>query len=180
MNEQVLEVPTTKSENMLSWYAVRTYSNYEFRVNNMLLKKSFNVFYPTVLKWSRRRDRRKKIARPLFPGYLFVESDPYASSWLDIKKTEGVFNILSYKGIPQSMPQEEIDSVRKIIESGLDPRPHPFLNVGDMVIVVEGPLRGAIGIFKSFDDKKGTFIVSVNLLGRSIAVEIDKFLVERY
>lgn len=169
-----------KSENLLNWYAVRTHSNYEFHVNDVLLKKSFNVFHPTVLKWSRRKDRKKKIARPLFPGYLFVESDPYASSWLEIKKTDGVFNILSYKGMPQSIPQEEINSVRKIIESGINPSPHPFLNVGDMVIVVEGPLRGAIGIFKSFDDKKGTFIVSINLLGRSIAVEMDKFLIDKY
>lgn len=167
-------------ERPLNWYAVRTRSNYEHKVNCLLAKKALDTFYPAVFKWSRRKDRKKKIARPLFPGYLFVRcvSSPY--NWLEIKKTDGVVNILGNQKIPQSIPQDQIDSVRKMVEAGIDPLPHPYLNVGDRVVVVEGPLRGAIGIFEKFNDKKGTLVVSVDLLGRSLAAEVDNNVVERY
>ncbi len=167
------------NETQSNWYAVRTRSNYEHKVNFLLAKKSWETFYPTVLKWSRRKDRKKKIARPLFPGYLFVKcaSSPY--DWLEIKKTEGIVNILGNQKIPQAIPQEQIDSVRKIVESGIDPLPHPYLNAGDRVVVVEGPLRGAVGIFEKFNDKRGTLVISVDLLGRSLAAEVDNNLVER-
>lgn len=163
----------------LNWYAVRTRSNYEFRVNDLLAKKSLITFYPTILKWSRRKDRKKKIERPLFPGYLFVKCVASAFEWLEIKKTDGVVKILGNKNIPQGIPEDQIDSVRKIVEAGIDPLPHPYLNVGDRVVVVDGPLRGAIGIFDRFNDKKGTLIVTVDLLGRSLAAEVENNVVER-
>ncbi len=167
------------NETSLNWYAVRTRSNYEYKVNFLLAGKSLDTFYPTVLKWSRRKDRKKKIARPLFPGYLFVRCSSSPYDWLEIKKTDGVVNILGNRKIPQPIPQDQIESVRKIVEAGIDPLPHPYLNVGDRVVVVEGPLRGAIGVFEKFNDKKGTLVISVDLLGRSLAAEVDNNVVER-
>jgi len=162
-----------------NWYAVRTRSNYEFKVNGLLNKRSIKTFYPTVLKWSRRKDRKIEVARSLFPGYLFVECAATAADWLEVKKTEGVVNILGTKKAPLAIPEEQIENVRKIVESKIDPLPHPYLNVGERVIVVDGPLRGANGIFEKFNDKKGTLVVSVDLLGRSLAVEVDNNAVER-
>ena len=162
-----------------NWYAVRTRSNYEFKVSYLLNKKSINAFYPTVLKWSRRKDRKIKVARPLFPGYLFVECPASARDWLEIKKIEGVVNLLGTKGSPLPIPAEQIENVKKIVDSGIDPLPHPFLKAGERVVVVDGPLRGAIGIFERFNDKKGTLVISVDLLGRSLAAEVDNNVVER-
>jgi len=162
-----------------NWYAVRTRSNYEFKVSYLLNKRSIATFYPTILKWSRRKDRKIKVARPLFPGYLFVECAATAADWLEVKKTEGVVNILGTKKAPLAIPVDQIESVRKIVESGIDPLPHPYLNVGERIVVVGGPLRGAIGIFEKFNDKKGTLIISVDLLGRSLAAEVDNNVVER-
>ena len=162
-----------------NWYAVRTRSNYEFKVSYLLNKKSINAFYPTVLKWSRRKDRKIKVARPLFPGYLFVECPASARDWLEIKKIEGVVNLLGTKGSPLPIPAEQIENVKKIVDSGIDPLPHPFLKAGERVVVVDGPLRGAIGIFERFNDKKGTLVISVDLLGRSLAAEVDDNVVER-
>jgi len=163
----------------LKWYAVRTRSNYEFKVSYLLNKKSIATFYPTVLKWSRRRDRKIRVARPLFPGYLFVECAAAPQDWLEVRKTDGVVNILGTGQAPLAIPAEQIDGVRKIVDSGIDPLPHPYLNVGERIVVVDGPLRGAIGRFERFNDKKGTLVVSVDLLGRSLAAEVDNNVVER-
>lgn len=162
-----------------NWYAVRTRSNYEFKVSYLLNKRSVETFYPTVLKWGRRKDRKMKVARPLFPGYLFVKCAATASDWLEVRKTEGVVNILGTRQAPLTIPEEQIENVRKIVESGIDPLPHPYLNVGERIVVVDGPLRGAIGIFERFNDKKGTLVISVDLLGRSLAAEVDNNVVER-
>lgn len=167
-------------EMSLNWYAVRTRSNYESKVNYLLAQKLLNTFYPAVLRWSRRKDRKKKVSRPLFPGYLFVECASYPFVWLEIRKTEGVVNMLGNKGTPLAIPEEQIENVRKIIDAGIDPMPHPYLNIGDRVVVVDGPLRGAIGIFKRFNDKKGTIVITVDLLGRSLAAEVDNHVVERF
>ena len=163
----------------LNWYAVRTRSNYEFKVSYLLNKRSIRTFYPTVLKWSRRKDRKIKVARPLFPGYLFVECAATAMDWLEVRKTEGVVNILGTNKAPLAVPAEQIENVRKIVESGIDPLPHPYLNAGERIVVVDGPLRGAIGIFEKFNDKKGTLVITVDLLGRSLAAEVDNSVVER-
>lgn len=163
----------------LNWYAVRTRSNYEFKVSYLLSRKSITTFYPTVLKWSRRKDRKMKVARPLFPGYLFVECPASAKDWLEVNKTDGVVNILGTKEAPLPIPVEQIDNVKKIVESGIDPLPHPYLKAGERVVVVDGPLRGAIGIFERFNDKKGTLVISIDLMGRSLGAEVDDNAVER-
>jgi len=163
----------------LNWYAIRTRSNYEFKVSYLLGKKSVNTFYPSVLKWSRRKDRKIKVVRPLFPGYIFAECPANPGDWLEIKKTEGVVNILGTKDAPLPVPGEQVENVRKIVESGIDPLPHPFLKEGERVVVVDGPMRGAVGIFNGFNEKKGALVITVDLLGRSLAAEVDSFSVER-
>lgn len=163
----------------LNWYAVRTRSNHEFKASDLLGKKSLNTFYPAVHRWSRRKDRKKKILRPLFPGYIFVECPADAKSWLDIKKTDGVVGILGNDNVPESIPEDQIGSVRKMVGSGIDPLPHPYLKTGDRVVVVDGPLKGAEGIFEKLNDKKGSLVISVDLLGRSLAAEVDNSSVER-
>ncbi|MFA6355654.1 MAG: UpxY family transcription antiterminator [Candidatus Omnitrophota bacterium] len=163
----------------LKWYAVRTRSNYEGKVSFLLEKRSINTFYPAVLRWSRRKDRKVRVSRPLFPGYVFVECPAMPRDWLEVKKTEGVVNILGTKQAPLAIPEEQIEAVKKLVESGVDPMPHPFLKAGERVVVVDGPMRGAVGIFNRFNDKKGTLVITVDLLGRSLAAEVDSNTVER-
>ncbi len=162
-----------------NWYAIRTRSNHEFRVSYLLGKKSVNTFYPAVLKWSRRKDRKVKVSRPLFPGYIFAECPANPRDWLEIKKTEGVVGILGTKDMPLPVPREQVENVRKIVESGIDPMPHPFLKEGERVVVVDGPMRGAVGVFSRFNESKGTLVVTIDLLGRSLAAEVDSCSVER-
>ena len=164
----------------LNWYAVRARSNHEQKVYDQLMGKSFHVYYPTVEVWSRRRDRKKKIRKPLFSGYLFVECELDNYTWLDIKKTHGVVNLVGFSDRPEPIPVEQINSIQTILDAGITPRPHPYLDKGDKVIVVDGPLKGAIGIYEEFDKEKGKLIVSLDLLGRSVEVEVESYSVERF
>jgi len=162
------------------WYAVRTRSRHEQRVTDRLTSKAFEVFYPTLEVWSQWKDRKTKVRKPMFPGYLFIQFELTREAWIEVLKTPGVANLLGYADEPTPVPQEQIHSVQTVLAAGVPVKPHPYLNIGDKVIVVEGPLKGAIGIFTGFDHKKGKLIISVDLLSRSIEVELESRAVEKF
>lgn len=163
------------------WYAVRTRSRHEAKVSVALSEKEFEVFYPAIYVLSRWKDRKKKIKKPLFSGYTFVRCVMGYEPRLAILKVFGVVNILgnaSNCAVP--IPDEQIDTVKRLVDSGYTPRPHPYLNKGDKVVVKEGSMLGATGYFVDAGKETGRLIVSVDMLGRSLEVDIDAHMVERF
>jgi transcription antitermination factor NusG len=125
--------------------------------------------YRTSRRWS---DRVKQIDLPLFPGYLFCRFDP-ANRTLPILTTPGVIGIVGAGKTPVAVADHEIDAVRRMIGSGLAAQPWPYLGVGSLVYMEAGPLAGLEGTVTNID-KVCRLVVSVPLLQRSVAVEIDR------
>ena len=125
------------------WFAVWTRSRHEQVVREQLERKNFDAFLPTITRWSRWKDRKKKVDWPLFPGYCFVRFDP--ADTLPILKCTGVVNIVSFEGKPAPIPEYELESIRVLVGSELQFDPCPMIHEGMMVEVVHGPLRGVIG-----------------------------------
>ncbi len=162
------------------WYAVRTRSRHEEKVDKRLKEKLFYVFLPKIEVWSRRKDRKKRILAPLFPGYLFVKCELTAEIWLEILKTYGVSSVVSLVKEPTPIPEYQIENIKKILDSKMALKLHPYVNVGDRVIVVDGPLEGSIGFYDRPNHEKGKLIISLDLLNRSIEVEMDGLALEHY
>jgi len=158
------------------WYAVCTRHQHERVAARILADKAFEVFLPLYKARRRWQDRIKEISVPLFPGYLFVREG--LDRWLQILNTTGVSSIVSCGGRPAAIPFSEIEAVRQIVESTLRLEPHPFLRSGDWVRVKYGPIAGVEGILLR---KKNTarLVLSVEMLGKSAAVEVDATHVER-
>ncbi len=163
----------------VKWYALRTKSRHEQKVTDRLLSKKIHAFLPTIEVWSRRKDRKKRITQPMFPGYLFVECELTKDAWLEIVKTPGAANLLGYADKPVPVPEEQVHSIQKLVESGLHVRHHPYLDAGDRVQVVDGPLKGAEGIMVGVIEKRQRLVISVDLLNRAVEVEIEGWLVEK-
>jgi transcriptional antiterminator NusG len=162
---------------LLPWFAVWTRSRAEKAVHDQLATKGFDVFLPTVPRWSRWKDRRKKIDWPLFPGYCFARFDPRES--LRILTCNGVATIVSFDGKPAPIPDVEVDAVRRLVTSGLQYDPCPFLKEGSRVEVVHGPLRGIVGLLV----KKGPnarLVLSVDLISSAVSVTVDAADVRQY
>jgi transcription antitermination factor NusG len=157
----------------VSWYALYTKSHYEQKVFQGLSDKSIEAFLPKVETLSRRKDRRKKIWLPLFPGYVFFRIAWDIKIYWEVLKTDGVVRTLTMGGAPAPVPEEEIDSIRIAVNSLVPLFPHPFVREGDRVIIEAGPLKGAQGVFISREGKQGKFVVGVELLNRAVAVEIE-------
>jgi len=159
------------------WYAVWTRSRHEQVVREQIERKHFDAFLPTITRWSRWKDRKKKIDWPLFPGYCFARFDPAEA--LAILKCTGVVNIVSFEGKPAAIPEHEIASNRTLVTSELQYDPCPLIREGMMVEVVHGALKGVVGRLV----RKGSharLILSVELIGQGVSVEVDAADVKPY
>ena len=168
-------VPATNEE--VRWYALWTRSRHEQVVREQLEQKHVETFLPTVTRWSRWKDRKKKIDWPLFPGYCFARFN--ARERLPILKCTGVVSIISFEGEPAPIPEHEIDSIRTLIDSELAYDPCPMIREGMMVEVAHGPLKGVIGRLI----RKGAharLVLSVDLIGPAVSVEVDAADVRPY
>ena len=159
------------------WYAIWTRSRHEQVVRDQLQRKRIDAFLPTVTRWSRWKDRKKKVDWPLFPGYCFARFDP--ADALPILKCTGVVNIVSFDGKPAAIPEHEIDSIRRLVESDLQYDPCPLIREGMMVEVTHGALKGVVGRLL----RKGAharLVLSVELIGQGVSVEVDAADVKPY
>jgi len=147
-------------------------------VHDQLQRKHVEAFLPTITKWSRWKDRKKKIDWPLFPGYCFARFD--AADSLPILKCTGVVNIVSFEGKPAPIPSYELDSIRVLVGSDLLFDPCPLIREGMMVEVVHGPLRGVVGRLMRKDPPKARLVLSVDLIGQAVSVEVDAADVKAY
>ena len=161
------------------WYALKTKSRHEVKVYEALITKEINAFYPTIEVWSRRKDRKKKISSALFQGYLFVNCVLTDDNWYAINNTRGVASLIGSRDRPTPIPPDQIESIQVLIESGLPVAPSPYLKEGERVVVIDGPLKGATGIYIRADQEKGKLIVNVDILGRAVVVEIEPHFVEK-
>ena len=160
------------------WYAVWTRSRHEQVVREQLERKKIAAFLPTITRWSRWKDRKKKIDWPLFPGYCFARFD--VEDALAILKCTGVVNIVSVEGRPAPIPEHELDSIRLLVGSDLQFDPCPMIHEGTMVEVIHGPLRGVIGRLLRKDAPRARLVLSVDLIGQAVSVEVDAADVRPY
>ena len=173
-----LEVPAAATPGR--WFAIWTRSRHEQVVREQLERKQVETFLPTITRWSRWKDRRKKIAWPLFPGYCFARFD--TGSRLGILRCTGVVNIVSFDGEPAPIAPHEIDSIRRLVDTDLLYDPCPLIREGMMVEVVHGPLgplRGVVGRLV----RKGSharLVLSVDLIGQAVSVEVDAADIKAY
>ena len=156
---------------VLEWFAIRVRSRYETRVATELKQKGYDEFLPMydcVRRWS---DREKAVQQPLFPGYLFCRFR--VRERLPILKTANVITIAGSGKTPIAVGDDEIDALKAVIRSDLPAMPWGHVAVGSKVYIERGPLAGLEGIALNVE-KKFRLIVSVPLLQRAVAVEIDR------
>jgi transcription antitermination factor NusG len=154
------------------WYAIRVRSKFEHVASAVLSGKGYEQFLPLYRSSRQWSDRSKTLDLPLFPGYLFCRFDA-EDRLLPILTTPGVISIVGAGRIPVAIPDREIEAIQTIIASGLLPQPWPHLSVGSRVVIERGPLAGIEGITLDVN-KRHRLIISVPLLQRSVAVEIDR------
>lgn len=152
------------------WFALRVRSNHEKPVSSLLQAKGVEEFLPAYRSRRLWSDRIRDLDLPLFPGYIFcripIKERP------SVLATTGVVGMVGIQKHPLPIPDAEIAAVRTMVESKTIVEPWPFVRIGQRVRVRRGPLAGLEGILLSAKNSH-RLVVSVTLLGRSVAAGID-------
>ena len=158
-----------------AWFALQVKPRHEKSVSLALERKGYEEFLPLYTAKHRWSDRYKEVEQPLFAGYTFCYFDPERR--LPILQTAGVKGILGFGNGPIAVNEQEIEAIQAIVQSGLSTVPYPDIEVGETVRLKDGPLCGLEGVLKQYRDSD-RLVVSVTLLKRSVAVEIDRAWVD--
>ena len=154
-----------------SWYALQVRPRFEKAVAHNLQSKGFEELLPSYRcrrQWS---DRVKEFELPLFPGYVFCRFN--IDDRFPILVVPGVTSIVGVGRSPSAIDEQEIENLRSVLESGVPYQPGPFISVGQTVSVEHGVLQGLEGIVTMVKNEF-RLIISVSLLQRSVAVEINR------
>jgi transcription antitermination factor NusG len=158
------------------WHALYTRHQHEKIVTQILSAKGFEVFLPVYTAARRSKDRTTAVHLPLFPCYVFLRGG--LERRVDVMTTPGIHSFVESCGRPAIIPSAEITAIQTALRADLDVEPCPFLRCGDWVRVKSGALAGLEGILTQ---KKNLFrlVLSVEMLGKSVSVEVDSVAVER-
>jgi transcription antitermination factor NusG len=157
-------------DNEVKWYAAYTSAHHEKRVAEQLERRSVENFLPLYDSVRRWKDRRVRLQMPLFPGYVFVRIS--ARDRLKVQQVPGVAHLVGFGGQLTPVPEEDIQAIRACLVEPNKVQPHRYLKRGQRVRVLNGPLTGLAGMIMR-QKKQTRFVISFDLLQRSVAVEID-------
>ncbi len=153
------------------WFAILARTGREKSTTLLLENLGYQCFLPVSKSRRQWSDRIKELEVPLFPGYLFCRMNPH--NRLPVLQTPGVIQIVGVGKSPIPVEEEEIAAIQRAEKSGLSVMPWPYLKVGYVARIEDGPLSGLSGIIVKI--KSGLkLVLSVTLLQRSVAVEVDR------
>jgi transcription antitermination factor NusG len=151
---------------VLPWHVLWTRSHCEQQVHEQLRARGFEMFLPRTRHWTAPTGEQRLCGAPMFPGYVFLRHALDQESYLEVRRTRGLIAVLG-EGWH-----------KRLAESGLRILPHPYLKVGQQVRVRRGTLSGIEGILARSHPQKGLFVVSLDILKRSVAVELERTALE--
>ena len=170
MNTSLVQPPCLPAYADPYWYAVYTCANHEKRIAAQFNARSIENFLPLYESVRRWKDRRVRIALPLFPGYIFVRHS--LRDRLDILQVPGVVRLVGFNNAVVPLPIEDIETLRNGLRRTTRAEPHPYLTVGRRVRIVRGPFEGLEGILLRRKSNLRV-VLSVHLIMRSVAVDVD-------
>jgi transcriptional antiterminator NusG len=160
------------------WYALYTRSHCEQLVSDQLAAKGFHLFLPKLEMRSRRLGQQGLVSIPMFSGYLFLRHAMDKVSYIEVRRARGLVRILGERwdrlGV---VPDADIEAIQRFLRARLPVFPYPFLKEGQRVRIISGPLEGTEGILVYSRPTKGMLVLSVDLLQRSVAVEVEYSMV---
>lgn len=163
---------------MKHWFVFYTKSRQEKKVRDLLLRRGYEVYLPlqkVMRQWS---DRRKKVEAPLFNSYIFVHDSEDKIPF--ILQTPGIAWNIRHNSKPAILHPKEMQTIQRFLDSGLllESQPYHKLETGDLVEVVDGPLKGMIGTLLKVSDRE-RFTVGLESIGQTMLVQIDYLVLRR-
>jgi len=162
------DVATAESQ----WYAVRTRPRHEKRVEAELQRKGIESFVPTIFETHYWSDRKKRVEVPVFPGYTFVNIPLTLWMRVAVLRVQGVVSFVGSENYGTPIPAEQIETVRKLVQSETPFVSHPFLKVGQKVEIKSGALAGTAGILTECGRR---LVISVDAIAQALSIVVTGY-----
>ncbi|MBP6782808.1 MAG: transcription termination/antitermination factor NusG [Verrucomicrobiales bacterium] len=177
------------------WYVMHVLSGQELKVRDsierrIVAEEMSDFIYEVLVPQERisevKGGQKREANRKFYPGYIIVnmhllneDNTLVDRSWYFIQETDGVINFAGTKGRPIPMPRHEVESMlAQIKEREGSVKPSITHEVGDSVVVSDGPFQGQAGVIAEINEAKGELMVSVNIFGRETLVPLEYWQVE--
>ena len=169
------------------WYAIHTYAGYEKAVERNLKQrietygmedKIFNVIVPIEKKIKIKNNKRVEVEEKIYPGYVLVDAVVTDDSWYIIRNTPRVTGFVGAGTIPVPLSKKEVDELFERMNSNTE-KQQIDLEVGDLVLVADGPFKDLDGKVAEIDEERGKIKVMVSMFNRETPVELDFVQVKR-
>lgn len=164
-----------------SWYVLRTKTGHEDKVRSRLESKTecFSVLLPKMEVMVTRSGKKRRMLKPLFPGYLFVQMELRDEYRYEVKNVPGVINFISSGNSPIPVGESEIEHIMSLVNEPDTTIVRPDFEVGDNVQIVDGPFMGQTGVISEINLKKNKFKVIIDILGKQIPIELEHYDIKR-
>ena len=172
-----LNPSTSTSQGELRWYALHTRARHEKAIERRLRDQGMETFVPITTEVHRWSDRKKKVEVPLFSCYVFVRSTLSAEDRRRVYQVESAHGFVGSRGVSLPIPDEQIESLQKVLTQSEPWRSYPFLKAGQRVRIRGGAMDGVEGVFLS-ENGDHSLIISIDAIQRSMAVRINGYDVE--
>jgi len=169
----LLQLYTYRKENInkRKWYAVYVKSRNEKKVFANLLENNIESYLPLLRTLKQWKDRKKLVDIPLFNSYIFVYADVLEQ--FKVRQVQGIVKFVSFEGKPTSIPNEQIKSLKLLLQStekfeiGYDK-----IELGEEVEVYKGTLKGFRGTLTKYKGKKKV-LLRIDALNQYLMIEIQ-------
>lgn len=151
------------------WYAVYTKSRHEKKVFDTLIQKQIEAFLPLKKEYHQWSDRKKLVEEPLIRSYVFVHI-PLKRS-LEVLETQGVIKFVTFKGNYAPIPDFQIEALKKTLDSQTSLKPIQYFKIGQLVEIIDGPLKGIIGRVQRIKNEE-KFVITLDAIQTAFAVDI--------
>lgn len=163
------------------WYVVHTYSGYEDAVREALLQRIesmnmqnliFDVVVPKETQIVMKKGEPKQEKKRIFPGYVLCDMTVTDESWYVVRNTPNVTGFVGSGTTPVPVSEEEWKVIKKHMGQA-EPKFKIDFQVGDNVMVLDGPFVNYDGLINAIDEEKGKVKVLITIFGRETPVELD-------
>jgi transcription antitermination factor NusG len=158
------------------WFAVLTRYRFEKTVAAQLERKSCGVCLPMLTEYRSWSDREKRVSIPLFPGYVFVRIDESRNTRQAVLQTHGLIGFVSFGGIVAAIPAKQIEDMQLLLREKGCLFPHAYAVAGQRVRIRGGCLQGVEGLL--VENEKGKLVISIEMIRRSLVVEVQGYELE--
>lgn len=152
------------------WLVLKTRSRHENIVETSLRQKRIDAYLPRRNVLRQWKGKRRVVALPLFPGYVFVR--PTVDQFENIRHIRGACGLVLSGTRPATMQDGDLDAVKILVDSGAELRVDPQLMPGQRVKIVSGPFAGACGELVRARSRE-RLVINVEWLASSVSVEVD-------